>query len=352
MILHHLATSNAGPGEPVRRVFVTGATGFVGRNVVRDYVDAGADVIALVRKPAQSEMIRNLGATPFIGDILDPGVDAGMVGCDALVHAAGDTDHGRGSEGQRRVNEDGTRIVFSAAKKAGVRKAVHISSEAVLADGQPMVNVDETRPYPDRPAGSYSRTKQAAERIALSFDGAEIRVCVLRPRMIWGRDDSAVLPTLVAMAHAGKLAWVDGGRYLTSATHIANLCQAIDLALAKGRGGEVYFIADETPYEFRSFVGEMLRTQGIEPPAKTVPRTLVHLLARLDGVAAAISGGRLSGPMTMQAYAATAFEITFDTSKAKRELGYMPVISRQTGMDELRVAGPCRAGDMSPSRSM
>ncbi len=323
---------------PFRRIFVTGASGYVGRNLIRHFVARGVEISALVRSESAAKLVRSLGAKPVIGELFDPALSAGMAGCDALIHAAADTDHGPASEKQRRVNEDGTRAVLDAARAAGIRKVIHLSTESVLATGKPLVNVDETMPLPQRPAGGYSRTKAAAERLALAADGPDFSVVVLRPRFVWGRDDTTALPALTQAVKSGKFAWISGGTYLTSTTHIANLCTAVELALGRGRGGQVYFISDGAPVPFRSIVSALVETQGLAVPEKVVPRAIVRTVATIGDILAGISGGRIVPPLTRQAYATSAVEVSFDIGKARRELGYEPVISREEGLAELSAA--------------
>ncbi|MCX5568706.1 NAD-dependent epimerase/dehydratase family protein [Kaistia nematophila] len=320
----------------LRRIFLTGGSGYVGRNLIRYFSRRDVEVVALVRSAGSAERVRALGAKPWLGDLLNPDIAAGMAGCDVLIHAAADTDHGPGSGEQTRVNQEGTRVVFEAARAAGLRRGILISTESVLADGRPLVHVDETAPLPRRPAGNYSRSKAAAERMALAAGGPGFEVVVLRPRLVWGRDDTTALPQLCAAARSGKFAWIDGGGYLTSTTHIANLSVAVELALRKGRAGEVYFVSDGEPVAFRAFVSRLLETQGIVPTGKTVPRRLLRVVASLGDVAAALSGGRIKPPLTLQAYATSAVEITLDIGKARRELGYALVMSREEGLAELR----------------
>ncbi|WIJ25845.1 NAD-dependent epimerase/dehydratase family protein [Devosia sp. RR2S18] len=329
------ATSALAPNFP-ERIFITGASGYVGRNLVRHFVAAGANVIGLSRGESGADLIRELGATPVVGDIVSTDLAGSMKGCDALVHAAANTDHGRSTEAQQRTNREGTRRVFQMARKAGIGRAVHISSESVLADGHPIVNASESRPFPRRPAGGYSRSKAAAEKTALSFNSLELRIMVVRPRFVWGRDDTTALPMLVQAARSGQMAWIDGGTYLTSTTHIANLCLGIDLTLSRGTGGEVYFITDGAPVEFRSFISQILETQGVEVPEKSVPRALLKAIARIGDAVGKISGGRIAAPLTMQSYATSAVEVTLDIGKARTELGYVPVFSREAGLAELR----------------
>jgi nucleoside-diphosphate-sugar epimerase len=318
------------------RVFITGGGGYVGRNLARHLLDKNVGVVGMVRNDQAAEGLRRRGAEVFWGDILGDGMVDAMRGCDALVHAAADTDHGVGTPRQTAVNVEGTRRVLDAARDAGITRVVHLSSDSVLADGNPLVNVDEIAPMPRRPAGNYSRTKAQAEAIALAAAGPDFSVMALRPRMVWGRDDTTGLRMLTEMARSGKLVWIDGGNYLTSTTHIANLCHAIDCALRQGASGEVYFIDDGAPVQFRAFVSAMLETQAIAPPTKIVPRALIRTMVAIGDLLHTVSRGRIVPPLTLQAFAASAIENTLNITKAERELGYEPIITREEGLEELR----------------
>ncbi|GAB4063983.1 NAD-dependent epimerase/dehydratase family protein [Ancylobacter sonchi] len=331
--------SGTAPDEyfPFKRLFLTGGSGYVGRNLIRHFVARGIEVIALVRSDTSADRVEALGAVACRADIFDPDLVARMSGCEALIHAAADTGHGPATKLQQRVNEDGTRAVLAVARAAGIRKAIHLSTEAVLATGKPLVNVDELMPLPRRPAGGYSRSsKAAAERAALAGNAAGFEVVVLRPRFVWGRDDTTALPNLLKAARSDRLAWIGGGTYRTSTTHIANLCHAVELALVKGRGGEVYFVSDDEPVEFKAFVSCLLATQGLAVPDKSVPRAVVRVIAAIGDLVAWISRGKIVPPLTLQSYAVSAVEISLDIGKARRELGYVPVLSREGGLAELR----------------
>lgn len=323
---------------PLQTLFLTGGSGYIGRNLIRHFVAHGVTVTALVRSDAAAERVRSLGAKPFKGDLFSHQLAKGMSGCEALIHAAADTDHGPATEKQRKVNEDGTRAVLEAARAADIRTVIHLSTESVLATGHPLVNVNETMPLPLKPAGGYSRTKAAAERIVLASNTSDFKAVVLRPRFVWGRDDTTALPMLIEAVKSGQFAWIDGGQYLTSTTHIANLCLAVELALRHGRGGEVYFISDGEPVAFRAFVSALLETQKLVVPNKTVPRAVVRSVALIGDLISKMSFGRITPPLTRQSYATSAVEVTFDIGKARRELGYSPVISREEGLMELRSA--------------
>ncbi len=319
-----------------KQLFLTGGSGYVGRNLIRHFTGRGVEVTALVRSASSADVVRSLGARPFRGDMLGADLQPGMAGCDWLIHAAADTNHGASTPEQERVNLEGTRNVFRSARAAGVSRGLQISTESVLLDGNPLVDANESVPFPERPAGGYSRTKGEAERIALAQGVCGFEVVVLRPRFVWGRDDTTALPQLVAAANSGKLVWIDGGNYRTSTTHIANLCHAAELALERGGAGEVYFVSDREPLVFREFVSSLLETQGVTPPTKSVPRWLVTALNRVGAFAAKLNFIPFKPPISSQEYATLAVEVTLDIEKARRQLGYEPVVSLEQGLAELR----------------
>lgn len=320
---------------PIARIFITGGSGYVGRNLIRHFVGRGIPVTALARSAKSERVVAELGATPFSGDLLSADLVRGMEGCDVLIHAAADTDHGPGTESQQRVNEKGTKAVFEAARAGGVQRAILLSTESVLADGRPIINVDESHPLPRRPAGSYSRSKAAAERCALSYNGDGMAVIAVRPRFVWGRDDTTALPNLLGAVQSGRFAWISGGDYLTTTIHIANLCHGIELAIARGKGGEIYFLGDEEPVRFRDFATALMSTQGVKAPEKSVPRPMLRFIAGVGDRLHKLSGGKIAAPLTLQSFATSAVTITLNIGKARRELGYAPIITREAGLAEM-----------------
>ena len=262
-------------------IFVTGGSGFLGQHLLRTLVAAGHPVRALARSEQAAAVVRRCGATAVPGEVADPdALRDGMAGCGTVVHAAALTSQWGPRERFERVNVEGTAAVIEAARWAGVARFVHVSTEAVLADGRPLVRVDETRPRPARVVGEYGRTKGLAEDLVLAANSAALTTVAVRPRLVWGPDDTSILPEIVRAAEAGRFAWVDGGHYLTSTCHVANVCAGIVLAAEKGRGGEAYFLTDGEPVPFRDFLTALAATAGVELGDRSVPRWL------LAGVAA------------------------------------------------------------------
>ncbi|NGO10140.1 NAD-dependent epimerase/dehydratase family protein [Streptomyces sp. HC44] len=318
------------------RVFVTGGSGFLGGHLLRALTAEGHSVRALARSTAAADTVTGRGAEAVRGGLLDPvALRSGMADCDAVVHAAAFT----GQWGPRsdfvRVNVAGSAAVVRAAQEAGVPRLVHVSSEAVLADGHPLRMADESRPRPASPVGEYARTKGLAEDLVLAASSAELTTLAVRPRLVWGPGDTTVLPAVVDAARRGRFAWVDGGHYLTSTCHAANASAGILAALRRGAGGRAYFLTDGEPVEFRTFLTSLAATRNTVLPDRSVPRRVLSATALTTETVWRLLRLRGEPPVTRTFVALSAQEMTVDDSAARRELGYRPVLTRDQGLKQL-----------------
>lgn len=319
------------------RVFITGGSGFVGGHIIEALVGRGDDVLAMARSERSAEIVSRYGARPVRTDLAQIAA-ADLDGVDAVAHCAAYV----GEWGTRAEftagNVDGTRAMLAAARAAGVRRFVHMGTEAAVFDGHDLIDVDEDYPYPDRQRYLYSETKAEAERLVLAAHDAHMTVLSIRPRFVWGPRDTSVLPAVVRMAEAGSFAWIDGGRHITSTTHVQNVVAGALCALEQGDGGRAYFIADDGTRTLREFLSALTATQGVELPSRSIPSWLARPLA------AAVEGTwrlfRIRRPplMTRFAIAMMSCSVTVCTDRARSELGYRPVISVDEGLAALRAA--------------
>lgn len=312
------------------KIFVTGGSGFVGGHVIEG-LRAKHEVLAMARSPRSAEAVARYGATAVSADL--DSVDAGhLAGCDAVVHCAAYVEEWGTREQFWKGNVDGTTRVLDAARRAGVRRFVHIGTEAALFDGHDLVGIDEARAYPEAQRYLYSETKAEAERRVLAANAPGFATVSVRPRFVWGPRDTSVLPAVLRMAREGAWAWLDGGRALTSTTHVLNLVRAVELALTEGEGGQAYFVADEGTRTLREFLSAMARTQGVELPGRSLPGAVARPLASAVETVWRALGIRKAPPMTAFAIAMMSREVTVKTDKARRDLGYAPVIDVAAGL--------------------
>ena len=322
-----------------QRAFVTGGSGFIGGRLIRRLVADGVTVGALARSERSAETVSALGAEAVTGDLGDAdAIAAGAEGSDVAFHLAAHLGDSGPLEEFERINVGGTRNALEGCARAGVHRFVHCGTEAALMAGEPLVQVDETAPLrPDSPA-PYPSTKAKAEQAVRDASREGFETVALRPRFVWGAGDTTLLPEMLKTVEAGRFAWVDGGQNLTATTHVDNVVEGLLLAAAEGRPGEAYFVTDGEPVVFREFVSALLETQGVEPPTRTMPKWLAGLVSAAGEAAWRMLPLKGGPPLPRFTYWVLTQECTIDISKARNELGYEPVRTREEGLAELAAA--------------
>jgi nucleoside-diphosphate-sugar epimerase len=318
------------------KIFITGGSGFVGRTLISFLKERGHSVAALARSPESVRAVERAGAEPVEGDLLDTEALArGMTGAELVFHSAAYVKDWGPREDFFATNVRGTEHVLAAAKNAGVRRLVHIGTEAVLVGGGPIVRADEKRPLPERSIGLYPLTKKLAERLVLA---SEMDAVVIRPRLIWGKGDTSVLPELVKAVAEKRFAWIDQGRYPTSTCHVKNVCHGAWLAAERGQKGGVYFLTDGAPVELRKFLTDLLATENCEPGSRSVPWWLAATAATASTALFGLLGKR--PPLTRSSLELLGREVTVDDRRAREELGYAPIITIEQGLAEMSRRAP------------
>ena len=324
------------------RVFVTGASGFIGGAIVRQLAPRHT-LLTMSRSPAGDDAVRKLGAEAVRCDLLTL-VPGQLPACDAVVHCAAWVEPWGTREDYERANVEGTERVLAAAKAAGARRFVHMSTEAVLWRGQHLRDVDETHPYPTSTPYLYAETKAEAERRVVAANTPGFETIVLRPRFVWGPGDRTLVPEAKEMVERGVFVWLDGGRARTSTTHVANLAFASELALERGRGGEIYFVTDGEINDFKTFLTKLMGAYGVALPERSLPSWLVRpAAAAFEGLWRAL-GIPAQPPLTRHAVDLLCCDCTLRDDKARAELGYRPVIGVEEGLRALASANAGNEG--------
>ncbi len=311
-----------------KTILVTGGAGFLGRYIIAALRERGAGVRAFQRSAADD--LAAAGVEVVRGSVTDAAaLRRAAQGCAAVIHTAAKA----GVWGPRReyteANIGGTRNVLAACREAGVPWLVHTSTPSVVFSGEPFEGADESLPYGKNWLCHYAETKAAAEQEALAADGSgDLRVCALRPHLIWGLGDPHLLPRVIARARAGRLAVVGDGDNRVDITHVRNAAEAHLLALdalAEGRaGGKAYFLSQGEPVGLWPWIQDLLGRLNIPP----VKRRLSFAAAyRVGAVAETVWRVlRLGGEPPMTRFVATELAKShwFDISASRRDLGYHP----------------------------
>ncbi|MDF1719716.1 MAG: SDR family oxidoreductase [Minwuia sp.] len=310
--------------KPVgRRAFVTGATGFLGLNLVQQLLTEGWDVTALRREKLRHRDLDRFPVTQVTGDLLDPeSLEAAVPrDCDAVFHmAAMTTVWSRQAPMQNQVNVDGTENVIDAALAKGAGRFIHTSTWNVYDWSNGVVSEDTPQT-----AGTswinYNRTKfQAEEVVRAAVRDRGLDAVILNPSHIIGRYDRQNWAQLIMMAAIGKLPGVPPGA--GSFAHGEAVARAHIAAVDKGRTGENYLLGgpDATFLELVQQVADLAKQS--KRPKRTVPAPMMRLMGRIEGVISTITAK--TPQITPEAVAMVTARVRIASSKAQDELGYQP----------------------------
>lgn len=307
------------PGKRTRTAFVTGATGFIGINLIDALVAAGWEVTALHRPTSDLKQLAKRPVARAVGNIVEPATLSGLVpeGADAVFHCAADLNvWSRGNELQYLINVEGTRNVVAAALAAGARRFVHTSSVSAwgLIDGR----IDETVKQRGWDSWiNYQRTKWLAEEEVREGIGKGLDAVILNPCQVVGAYDVHGWGRMIRMVDAGTLPGVPPGS--GSFAHVGAVARAHIAAAEKGGTGENYLLGG-ADHSYAEFVATIARILGRRKRRFVVPAPLLMLSARLGAFRALFTGRE---PTVTPEGARLAIRRQFaDCSKAVRELGY------------------------------
>ena len=312
------------------KIFLTGATGFIGSHFLKHCLAAGHSMTCSVRSPKQADAIRALGASPWEGNLQNPGeLSLALAGFDVLIHAAGCRDLAAPSELLEQSNTALTQCVVDAAAKAGVPRFIYISAASVaMGDPTPLLNATESAPIVLRDYLPYTRSKALAEAYVLAVQQTAMKVVVLRPSFVWGKGDS--IDTEIGPAsNRGQFGWFSQGHYPFATCSIANLCDALQLAMQYTQSGCVFNISDGEPVDFRVFMSERLKASGFQVPTLSVPRKLAWWLGAFTETGWKYLPMPGKPPIVREMVRLMGFPFTVSIERARRELGYLAAHSTE-----------------------
>jgi len=300
---------------------VTGGTGFVGANLVRDLLASGRSVRVLARPRGDRRAIAGLDVEVCEGDLLDPlSLRRAVTGVRVLFHVAADYRlWARDAEELHRANVGGTRAILQVAADAGVSRVVYTSTVGALGipeDGAP--GSEDTPVSLEDMVGAYKASKFLAEQVALGFARQGLPVVIVNPSAPVGPWDVKPTPTgqmIVDFLRGKMFATLDTGLNLV---HVRDVARGHLLAAERGRPGEKYILGNRNLS--LAEIGRLLaEIAGIRPPRLRLPYAVAWLAAASMEAAARVTGGAPKVPLTAVRMAKK--RMYFSAAKAVRELG-------------------------------
>ncbi|HXC94612.1 MAG TPA: hopanoid-associated sugar epimerase [Edaphobacter sp.] len=305
------------------RVFITGATGFVGGHVARQYASGGASLRLLTRQTSRLDAIEGLNAEIVQGDLLHPGgLRSALMGCDALVHVAADyrlwvPD----PKAMYAANVDGTYELLKLAREVGIPRVVYTSSVATMGFKADGTIIDEKTPVTLADMiGHYKRSKFLGEQEAIKAAQSGQHVMILNPTTPIGPGDVKPTPTgriIVDFLNKKFPAYVDTGLNLVDVSEVARMHIT---ALERGTPGERYILGGEN-LTLKQILDRMSAITGLPSPTMKVPHAVAMIFAFFDETIT----GKLRGKeprATVEAVRMGKKMMFASSAKAERDLGF------------------------------
>jgi nucleoside-diphosphate-sugar epimerase len=315
------------------RVLVTGASGLLGREVARLLIHQGHAVATFQRRPSGVD-----GVEDFCGSVTDDqALRRAIAGADGIIHLAAKVSFtGRAAEFDE-VNVEGTRCLLNAARAAGVRDLVFVSSPSVANSGAAIAGLGAEPADPERAHGDYSRTKAKAELLALAADAPDFRVAAVRPHIVWGPGDTQLVERVLARAGRGRLPLLDAGAALIDTTYVDNAASAIVAALHRIEHihGRALVVSNGEPRPVGELLAGICAAGGVAAPSWTVPGGLARAVGAVVEKVWTWAGRNEEPPMTRFLAEQLSTAHWFDQRETRELLDWTPAVSLDEGLARL-----------------
>lgn len=314
------------------KVLVTGATSLVGRHTVRRLRERGDDVTTLQRGPGDPAV------RAVRGSVADPAaVGRACAGQDAVIHLAAKVGATGGWADFERTNVAAVAMLVDAARRAGVRSFVHVSSPSVAHAGRSLIGAGADPADPERARGHYSRSKALGETAALSASSAGLPVVAIRPHLIWGPGDTQLVGRVVDRARRGRLAVVGSGTALVDTIYVDNAADALVAALDRAPllAGRAFVISNGEPRTVDELMARVLAAAGLTATPRHVPLRIAQLGGALVEQVWARTGRTDDPPMTRFLAEQLATAHWFRQAESRAALEWTPEVTLAEGFDRL-----------------
>lgn len=315
------------------KVLVTGASGLLGGSVARLLLEHGHHVRTFQRRPASVD-----GAADCLGSLTDPAaVRRAVEGVNGVIHLAAKVSFAGAAAEFNHINVEGTRTLLAAAREAGVRDFVFVSSPSVAHTGASIVGDGAGPAAPELARGHYARTKAAAELLALAADSPGFRVAAVRPHIVWGPGDTQLVERVLDRARTGRLPLLGHGAALIDTTYVDNAAAAIVAALDRMdfAHGQALVVTNGEPRPVGELIAQICQAGGVPAPRLRVPGWLARGAGAVVEAIWTVRPNEDEPPMTRFLAEQLSTAHWFDQQHTRTVLDWEPAVSLDEGLARL-----------------
>jgi UDP-glucose 4-epimerase len=281
-----------------KSVLITGATGFIGRNLIKRLLEQGASVYALVRSVAKARKILCVREVRLLeGDLTRTPVWRDNVVIDTVFHLGGVAHDQSGNESgsealHQSITVEGTRNLLNMFGRMAAKRVVFASSVKAMGEDTGSDCLDESSPA--KPSSAYGRAKLEAEELVLSAGKKYgMHVCNLRLSMVIGPDSKGNLSRMIEAIDKGKFPPLPDVKNRRSLVHVDDVIKAMLLAAEKSEAsGKTFIVTDGNTYSTREIYTSVCEVLGKRIPKWTIPVGTLNALAIFGDVIGRLRGKR------------------------------------------------------------
>lgn len=313
-------------------ILVTGGNGMLGGAIVEQLLEQGHQVRSFDLQAHTNPLVHSV-----VGDIRNPAevVDA-CANVEGVIHTASLVDLHLGRPKRLyEINVTGVENLIAACRTNSVKKMLHMSSAEVICGAKPLLNADESTPYPHPHLTYYGVTKEAGERLVLDANDDQLATCVFRTFGIFGEKDRNFLARAIEQISSKKVSQIGLNDGITNTVYAGNVAHAFmlglsQLAVGKSIAGQGFHITDHPPQTFREFFLDVMEPFGYGPSSITIPRLPLFGVAALLALPYKLTRAeRFAYPaLTRHQLLLGTCDYYLESSKAYELLGYQPRFER------------------------
>ena len=318
------------------KIIITGATGFLGRNIAESLHNDGLQIMATGRSMVVGDELRKKGIQFEKADILDiDQLNNAFSSADCVIHCAAKS----GPWGRYRdffdTNVVGTRHVIKACKKNNIKKIIFISTPSIYYTGKDRYNISENEPLPGRQGSNYSKTKLISEMEFRALQQQGYKIIIFRPRSLYGPYDNTIIPRILRLADKKQMPLINNGQALVDLTYVDNFVDAVrkSLTASDNAWNEIYNISNGDPISIKHWFAQVLNIFDRPFKPKNVPESVAKIIAGIMELVSYLPFVQKEPPMTRFTVGYIAKSMTLSIDKANKKINYSPRISNRQGFE-------------------